>query len=242
MEKMISVQSIRSKHLLRRLFNSFSMEKPYHSSVFDNISDERKQALLDAASAEFAAAGYTGADINAIAKKAGISIRSLYTYFAAKEDLFLTVTANNAALLAETLEKILKTEGDFFEKVEIILRTIQNHTHEQSGMIKLYNRITTENSEKLIKKLAQQMETAAAACYTALIEEAWHSGLIAADFDPRTAAFHLDTILRMVQFSYGSPYHRERMKVFLAPVPDPDTFDDEKFITETMKFIRRAFS
>lgn len=222
------------------------MEKPYHTSVFDNISDERKQAILDAASAEFASAGYTGADINAIAKKAGISIRSLYTYFAAKEDLFLTVTANNAALLSDTLENILKAEGDFFEKIEIILRTIQKHSHEQSGMIKLYNRITTENSERLVKKIAQQMETAAAACYTALIEEAWHSGSIAADFDSKTAAFHLDTILRMVQFSYGSPYHRERMKVFLAPVPvpvpAPDTFDDEKFIAETMKFIRRAFS
>ncbi len=214
------------------------MEKPYHTSVFDNISDEKRQALLDAASAEFTSAGYTGANINVIAKKAGISIRSLYNYFITKEDLFLTVTADSASLLSGTLEDILKTEGDFFGKVEIILRTIQKHSFEQSSMINLYNEITTENNRELVKKLTMQMETAAAACYTAVIEDAQKSGLIAADFDSEIFAFHLDTIFKMLQFSYASAYYRERMKVFIAS----DTYDDEKIIAETMKFIRKAFS
>lgn len=50
-----------------------------------------RAALLDAAAEVFAAAGYEGASMVAIAERAGASIGSLYHHFAAKSELYTTV-------------------------------------------------------------------------------------------------------------------------------------------------------
>lgn len=53
---------------------------------------DRRQKILDAAMAEFAAKGFTGATIKSIARAAGLSAPSLiYWYFPTKEELFQAV-------------------------------------------------------------------------------------------------------------------------------------------------------
>jgi AcrR family transcriptional regulator len=53
--------------------------------------ERTRRSILDAATAEFAAHGYGGASVNAVAERAGINKRMLYHYFGNKEDLFLVV-------------------------------------------------------------------------------------------------------------------------------------------------------
>jgi AcrR family transcriptional regulator len=53
--------------------------------------DRTRRAILDAAAAEFGAAGPAGARIDAIAAAAGVNKRMLYHYFANKEGLFAAV-------------------------------------------------------------------------------------------------------------------------------------------------------
>ena len=65
------------------------IEKRY-KDAFDRASDERKEQILEIGIEEFASKGYEKANINVIAKKAGISIGLMYKYFATKEDLFVT--------------------------------------------------------------------------------------------------------------------------------------------------------
>jgi AcrR family transcriptional regulator len=50
--------------------------------------ESKKQQLLDAALAEFAAHGIAGARVDKIAKSAGVSAGLVYTYFGSKEELF----------------------------------------------------------------------------------------------------------------------------------------------------------
>jgi AcrR family transcriptional regulator len=50
-----------------------------------------RQAIIEAATVEFAALGLGGARIDAIALRAGLNKRLLYYYFGNKEDLFLAV-------------------------------------------------------------------------------------------------------------------------------------------------------
>jgi AcrR family transcriptional regulator len=50
--------------------------------------ESKKQQLLDAALAEFAAHGISGARVDQIAKSAGVSAGLVYTYFGSKDDLF----------------------------------------------------------------------------------------------------------------------------------------------------------
>ena len=211
----------------------------YHTPVFDNISEKKRHSVLNAASIEFAALGYSAANINVIAKKAGVSIGSIYKYFSTKENLFLTVCAQSVTLLTETLDAVMREKGDFYEKIETLLRIIQVHSREQFVMINLYNEITTEGNKELVTKLTYQMESVSTHCYSLMIEEGKKAGSIDPDIDAGIFAFHLDNLFMSLQFSYASEYYKERMKVFIG---DDIFTDDDKIVEHTMDFIRRAFS
>src|SRR5882757_683289 len=49
---------------------------------------ERRQAILDAALDEFAAAGFAAARLDDVAKRAGVAKGTIYLYFSDKESLF----------------------------------------------------------------------------------------------------------------------------------------------------------
>ncbi|HOM88904.1 MAG TPA: TetR/AcrR family transcriptional regulator, partial [Spirochaetota bacterium] len=55
--------------------------KKAHKETFERISPEKRDRIITIATKEFAKNGFKGANINIIAKKAGISIGSMYNYF-----------------------------------------------------------------------------------------------------------------------------------------------------------------
>lgn len=71
---------------------------------FHKLEPERRQAILDAASEEFAANGFEGASYNRIIDGAGISKGAMYYYFADKDDLFRTVLDESSRRLIEALK------------------------------------------------------------------------------------------------------------------------------------------
>ncbi len=71
-----------------------------------NISD-RKEAILAAAEAVFAANGYAATTIEAVAAKAGIAKGSVYNYFQSKEALFEQVFTKAVSLLEADALRIL---------------------------------------------------------------------------------------------------------------------------------------
>jgi len=61
---------------------------PRHpDAIKDEIKQSTHQQLLDAAAEEFANHGFTGANVNKIAKSAGFSIGTFYNYFPTKREL-----------------------------------------------------------------------------------------------------------------------------------------------------------
>jgi AcrR family transcriptional regulator len=85
-----------------------------------------RQAIIDAATEEFAALGLGGARMDAIALRAGQNKRLLYYYFGTKEDLF-------QAVLERTYENIRTAEGalqlDEVDPVEAIRRLVSFTWH-----------------------------------------------------------------------------------------------------------------
>lgn len=69
----------------------------------DQIVNETRQALLDAAIEEFAREGFVGANINTISKAAGFAKGTIYNYFPSKRDLLLAIIE---AVAAQHLEYI----------------------------------------------------------------------------------------------------------------------------------------
>lgn len=67
--------------------------------------------ILDAAEAEFGAAGFAGATIDAIAARAGLSKPNLLYYFRSKNDLYLAVLTRMLDRWLEPLERIGEAGG-----------------------------------------------------------------------------------------------------------------------------------
>jgi AcrR family transcriptional regulator len=67
-------------------------------------ADDRREALLEAAHAEFATSGYQGATTAHIAKRAGISQSYVYALFPSKKDLFLACQRRNHQRILRILD------------------------------------------------------------------------------------------------------------------------------------------
>jgi AcrR family transcriptional regulator len=120
---------------------------------FEHLAAEKKKAVIDAASGEFSEKGYTGASINGIIGRAGISKGALYYYFDDKEDLFLTV-------ILDIQDKVFAAVGDFpgvasaaelWRAADDYFRSVLGFAFEHpvfAGLIRSFNRATARGELK----------------------------------------------------------------------------------------------
>lgn len=71
-----------------------------------------RAAVIEAARSEFSERGYASATSKTIARRAGVSVGSLYQYFSDKDQILREIAQARAELIAaRTLEALLPTEG-----------------------------------------------------------------------------------------------------------------------------------
>ena len=209
------------------------------TELFERISAQKRTRILETAMAEFARCGYENANTNTIAKRAGISIGSLYQYFTSKEDLFLTTVKYCSAALKETLEEIMQREEDILLKVEKVLRAIQKHSRENRSMIHLYNEMTTNSNSELMLQSVDEIEGMTSRMYTDLVRRLQKEGEVRKDCDPGIFAFLLDNLFMSLQFSYACEYYAKRFTLYAGE----DIFArDDDVVEQTLKFIKGAFT
>ncbi len=209
----------------------------HHKPTFDNISEEKRQRIIQAATGEFAQKGFENANMNTIAKKADVSVGSLYKYFENKQDLFLTIIQYSIQSMAELLTVLAVSEEDILVKVERIIREIQRSSKENATLVKLYNAMTAENDPRFASQFAYEMEALTSSIYRKAIEEGQKNGDIRADIDPPFASFLLDNIFMTLQFSYACDYYKERFRIYAGnAVTDRDDF----VVEQCLKFVKSA--
>src|SRR5688500_10694178 len=79
--------------------------------------EERRELLLEAAEAVFVELGYTAASMDDIARKAGMSKKTLYRIFTDKESLFAAVVDARRAVLAAMVAEVDTAESQSAENV-----------------------------------------------------------------------------------------------------------------------------
>jgi AcrR family transcriptional regulator len=205
--------------------------------AFENISEEKKQRIIAAATKEFARQGFTAANINVIAKKAGISIGSMYNYFDSKDALFLTINDLGFDIIQDVIAGVDLEKGDLFDKFERLLRAVQKHARLNPELNQIYLDATSEGLSHLSRQLSRKLETITASFYRQIISESIKEGVVAPDIDPFVAAFCLDNLIVMLQYAYTSEYYSERMKIFAG---EDALENDDKMVAGIMRFIRGA--
>ncbi len=208
------------------------------NELYNRISKEKQNRIMQSAIAEFASSGYDQGNTNKIAQNADISVGSLYKYFNSKEELFLETVKYGATHLKLILEEILNLKGDILFKLEKLIRKIQDYSKENPDMIRLYNEVCTHSNSKIVSMEALGLESFTSKLYSTIIEDGKKSGEIRSDCDSNMFAFLLDNIFMMLQFSYSCDYYKERFKTYL----DKDIFDKDDFVVDQiLKFIKAAF-
>jgi AcrR family transcriptional regulator len=81
----------------------------------------RREDIINAAEELFAKNGYKNTSMNAIAKKADFSKRTLYKYFENKSDLFLTVALQIYEDLLKHLEDTTFKKGNGYAKIKELI-------------------------------------------------------------------------------------------------------------------------
>lgn len=207
------------------------------TATFERIPEDKRRRVLDCAKREFGRHGYAGTNVNVVAREARISVGSLYQYFRTKENLFLTLIEESHVTLASVIDGIFSRIPLFFDRIEALLHAAVEWSLKDPDLLNLYLACTTEELAPLAAKLSGRIEGVASERYRRMVADAKRSGEVDPGVDEAAAAFCLDNLFLVVQFSFGSAYYRERLGLFLGP---PAAADPETVVRGVMSFIRRA--
>lgn len=214
-------------------------EKRY-KEAFERATDERKEKILEVGIKEFASKGYEKANINIIAKKAGISIGLMYKYFSTKEDLFITCIQRGMSILDDAVDEILQSDDKLIVKAEKLIRTTCQLSQRDANYIKLYNEITSERDSEKAMEFAKAIEGETSKKYVKCITDALAKGDVRQDMDPRLFAFFLDNLLTSLQFSFTCDYYRNRLEIYTGV--NVAELSEDQIVRQLLKFIESAFT
>jgi len=214
--------------------------EPFYKATFGKIDEEKKRLVLDTALREFAEKGYNAANINDIVRKAGISMGSMYSYFASKEALFLTIIDEGYRILGRALAEAEAECVDLVSLFRKLLQQSRDYSRRYPELTQVYLDATTQGLSAMSSRLSYRIETITAGLYRRVIAASKAAGTIRADIDAGALAFFLDNLLVTFQFSFSSDYYRARMRIFAGDA----VLDDggEALIDSLVELVRRAVS
>ena len=205
--------------------------------MYKKLSDEKKQIIIDSGIEEFAKEGFVGANLARIAKGAGVSVGVIYKYYKDKEDLFLACVRYGLNDLTEALKEVAFKSDDLEASIRAVVRTLINHSKNNQNINMMYNEITSGGAKQFATMLAEEIEGISALVYTDLLRKAKEEGRCRNDLNPAMAAFFIDNLFMMLQFSYSCDYYRERLKLYLG---EEAMGDDEAMEEGMVRFIKSA--
>lgn len=210
---------------------------PYYKETFHKIKEERKERVMETARKHFAKKGFMSTNINQVAKDAGISVGSMYSYFASKEDLFLTLVEECFHVLEGVLKSSYDESLDVYHCIELLLEKAAFYANNYPEYNQIYLDVTTESMAYLAKRLSNQLETITANFYLQIIKEGKEEGLIRKEVNDHILSFYLDNLIMMYQLSFTSDYFKRRMVILLGHELNKDQKAVRK---ELLNFIKKA--
>ena len=203
----------------------------FHKDTFDKTTEERRQNVLNVAIEEFALNGYNATSINDISKKAQISIGAMYSYFASKEDLFLSIVNNAFFLMDDILRDVENNSSDIFDCVNRMIKASRIFAMNYPHLNRIYLDITTQALSHISIKLSNALEIVTPKVLNKFIMKAKMEGKISGNLNENVAAFCMDNIFTMYQFSFSSDYYKERLKIYIGEenINDIDKLEDSIF-------------
>lgn len=114
-------------------FDSVVRVRPQRTGTKGMPREQREQAILTAAAAEFAASGYAGAHMSVIAAGAEVSKALVLSYFGSKEDLYVACVERAGETLAAAIGNAIPVPSGGAADGERVLEAIFTTLAERPG-------------------------------------------------------------------------------------------------------------
>jgi AcrR family transcriptional regulator len=164
--------------------------------TFFNLPETKRQAFLECALDEYAAADYKSASISRIVARAGIPKGSFYQYFADKNDLYLYLLELAAQKKSELLAAAQPPDPELplFATLRWLFTEMARYELLYPRLAKIAYR-AAYNGSGLPEKLRVQGREATAVYFRGLIQKAKTRGEVCPDVDEAAAAYIFTSIL-----------------------------------------------
>ena len=182
--------------------------------ALDKIDSRKRERIFRQAAAEFARHGFHKANINSIARGAGIGKGSIYLYFSDKRDLYYS-TFKEAVRIQDTIFDHIETmDLDPVVKIEKVFEESMSAFPKYRHMFKMYFDLSTFGDEKFLGELAHLLERRSAEFFVKVLTDGIASGTIRSDLPVKHAAYVIDSVYSIFFATFASRYQRERFHIF----------------------------
>lgn len=149
--------------------------------TFHNLPEEKRERLVSAAIAEFAAHPFREASLDRIAAEAGVSKGSLYQYFDDKAELHRFVLGELGARRMATVRAV--PSGNFFDRLETTFLTGLDELRADPKLAALAARLSSDTSEPQVRALTKASQDRAVEHFRGELAAARDRGEVRADLD-----------------------------------------------------------
>ena len=179
--------------------------EPSVTRMFLNLDAGKQQRIVEAAVDEFAGKGFTGASMNVVVERAGISKGAIFKYFQSKSGLFAFIYRIALNQVKDYLRAVRDESvgTSFFQRLERVMRAGVEFIRRHPGLSRIYYHIRFTGDAPASKEILQELQRESLKFIQALIEEAVEQGEVRRDLNPQIAAFMLECIMdRFLQAHY----------------------------------------
>ncbi|MFF2448301.1 TetR/AcrR family transcriptional regulator [Neobacillus sp. NPDC058068] len=124
---------------------------PINKQQLDQIRDQRRGQIKQAALKVFARRGYTGTKTSIIAEEAGISEGLIYRYFHSKKELFTTIVQELMEEARREIKHVQYLPGTPFEQI----RNLTKHMMDENNMYAFMLMERARKAEDVPEKVTQ---------------------------------------------------------------------------------------
>ena len=158
--------------------------------------EARGRAILAAAARVFARRGLEGATIEMVAREAEVAVGTIYLYFASRDDLFLSLTAERAGQLRARYEEIQSRGLDPLAELRAIAQAYLDYLRESRELFLAQQSVVYSQLRKRLRRACElrnfqrvvDLGRAVWELYERTVRRAFEGGLIANAMGPKKTA------------------------------------------------------
>jgi AcrR family transcriptional regulator len=153
------------------------------SPRFDKLDAAKREALLEAARAEFAVYGFEASSYNRIIANSGVSKGSFYYYFNGKEDLYLTVVQDAIARFSEALgdPADVASVEEFWTECARLYRRLLEFGIQNPALVGVLKSMVDLRPGPMAEELLQKMMVKDVEWYSSMIRRGQELGAVRTD-------------------------------------------------------------